>query len=267
MAFLAAQQVARKFQISNKIRTIMNKNYFLCELCGFQLMHIDSKNQNKFPVTRRFQNNDREKELLTIRCAECARIPYFLEEGNPSRARLFNADNVTILQDFNSRYNYWSYGIGHLLELYTSVTHSENINYFRQVQIELGFFVESDVNMIIFAYRLLPDEWLISPFQWCLYEDFAHAVPPLNPLEENERKFSMAVINETGGKYLVIREFILPLGFARKFHSTIHQQIERGKPDNLEEYRNKIETLYEYLIDNKVDSMLFARTLLEGELL
>lgn len=229
-------------------------------------MHMNDKIKNKFPITRRFQSNNEEKELLTVRCVECTEVPYFLEEGNPSRADLFNADIVTILRDLNREYNYWSFGIGHLFELYISTPDTDDLSFFRDSPIEIGFFVDEEVNLIVFAHRFLPDEWLITPFQWYAYGDFARAVPPAAPIEVNDRKFTVAIINQTGGKYLIVRRFILSLEFADKFHQAIQQQIGRGKPANLEEYRNKIETLYEYLFDNKVDSLLVARTLLEDEL-
>ncbi len=237
----------------------MNIDYFFCELCGVQLLHADDGNKNKFPVTRRFETNGEIEKLLTVRCAECVQIPYRLKEGNPSRSYRFNADGVSILMELSREYNYWSHRIGHLLELYVSDPYEKDLDYFRNSPLEIGFLVEEDVNLIVLAHRFLPDDWMVTPYQWHFYRDSARAIPPINPLGEKDRKFTLAVINDKGGKYLIIRQGVLPLEFATVFHSAIHQQIERGIPADIEKYRYKVNNLFELLINNKVDSMLTAK--------
>ncbi len=238
----------------------MNIDYFFCELCGVQLLHADDGNKNKFPVTRRFETNGEIEKLLTVRCAECVQIPYWLKEGNPSRSYRFIADGITILMELSREYNYWSHGIGHLLELYVSDPDEEDLDYFRSAPLEIGFLVQEDVNLIVLAHRFLPDDWMITPYQWHFYQASARAVPLINPLEENNRKFTLAVVNDVGGKYLFIREGFLSFEFASAFHGAIHQQIERGIPVDIEKYRYQVNNLFELLINNKVDSMLQART-------
>lgn len=207
----------------------MNLHPFYCELCGAQLLHRNDLEQNKFPFTRRFEDNDETKELLTARCAECAQIPYWLKDGNPSRSRYFNADGITIIKELNREYNYWSHGIGHLLELYDSDS-VDLLSDLRNSPIEIGFLIKKDVNLIVLAHRFLPDDWNVTPYQWNFYPVYARAIPSVNPLEENERKFTVAVINERGGNYLLIREGILSLEFATEFHAAINEQIQKGKP-------------------------------------
>lgn len=241
----------------------MNLHYFYCELCGAQLLHRDDSNKSKFPVTRCFEDNDETKNLLTVRCAECVGIPYWLIDGNPSRSYRFDADGVTIIKELNREYNDWSHGIGHLLELYISEPDDEALTFIRNAAIEIGFLVEEDINLIILAHRFLPQEWMVTPYQWNFYKDFARAIPPINPFEANERKFTVAVINDKGGRYLVIREGILPFEFAKMFHAAIQKQIERGQPTNIDEYRYRVSNLYELIMDNEVDSTLKARTLIE----
>ena len=125
-------------------------HYFICDLCGAQLLHRDNSNDGQFPVDRRFQD-DEAKKLLTVRCAECVEIPYRLEDGTPSRAYRFNADNIHIITSFNREYNYWSAGIGHLFEFYSSDTDEESLSYFRETPFEIGFLVEEDINLIVIA--------------------------------------------------------------------------------------------------------------------
>jgi len=241
----------------------MSINYFFCELCGTQLLHRDDSNENKFPVTRRFENNGEIETLLTVRCAECVQIPYWLTEGNPSRSYRFNADGVTILMELNREYNYWSHRIGHLLELYVSDPDDEDLAYFRNSPIEIGFLIEEDVNLIVLAHRFSPDDWMVTPYQWHFYKDSVRAVPPIKPLEEKDRKFTVAVINDKGGKYLIIREGVLPLEFATAFHNAIHKQIESGIPADIEKYRHRVNNLFELLMNNKVDSLLIGKGFIE----
>lgn len=240
----------------------MNISYFNCELCGVQLMHADNSNKTKFPVTRRFQDNNETKKLLTVRCAECDGIPYWLQEGNPSRAHLFNADGVTILRDLNREYNFWSYGIGHLLELYTSERDKDSLLYFRNTPFEIGFLVDEEVNLIILTHRFTDDDWMVTPYIWHAYKAFAHDIPVTNPVEENHRKFTLAIIDDKGGKYLVIRKGLMSLEFANALHATINKQIERGLPTSIDDYRSRVKNLYELLMDDNLDSKIQSKTLL-----
>jgi hypothetical protein len=225
------------------------------------LLRRTDENRNKFPPVRRYENNDEVKgKLLGVRCAECDQIPYFLKEGNPSRARLFGAEGVSINRLFVAKYNYWSYGIGHLLELYEPLDGSEGLEHYRCDPLEIGFFVEEDVNLIFLAYRFLPDKWFMTPYQWARQEDFARAVPPLDPAAENDRHFTVAIVGDPGGKYAVVRKSVMNSKFASKFHAAIRRQIEAGEPRDMREYSARIESLYGFLMDDGIDSLLVAQT-------
>jgi hypothetical protein len=90
----------------------MSIDYFQCELCGEQVMHGNQSNENKFPVTRRYKDNDREEGLLSVRCQECVTQPYKLEAGQPYRSHMIGDEHVNVLTDMNGRYNCWPYGTG-----------------------------------------------------------------------------------------------------------------------------------------------------------
>lgn len=240
----------------------MSIDYFRCEVCGAQLMYSDSANENKFPITRRFQDQVYEKGLLSVRCAECTNLPYKLEEGQPYRSHLIGRDKVHVASGCNSVYNYWPHGVGHLLEVFSSSPSNESLSFIRSTPIEVGFLVEEDVNLIIVAYRFVPHKWNVTPYLWHAYKEPARANPPDNPASEAERKFTVALVNTNGGKYLVIREGILPLEFATTFHSAIHNQIARGVPQK-QEYGARVNRLSEFLIDNRVDSMLEAKAIIQ----
>lgn len=217
--------------------------------------------RGKFPPVRRYENNDEVKgKLLAVRCAECDRIPYYLKEGNPSRARLFGSEGVSINRLFVAKYNYWSHGIGHLLELYVPLNGFEDLNHYRFDPFEIGFFVEEDVNLIFLAYRFLPDEWFITPYQWALQEDFTRAVPLLDPAAASDRRFNLGVVGDPGGRYVVVRESIMDADFATKFHAAIRRQIERGGPPDLKECENRINARFGFSMIGKFDSLLVAAT-------
>jgi len=61
---------------------------------------------------------------------------------------------------------------------------------------------------------------------------------------------------------MVIRRSVMKPDFAAKFHGAINRQIELGKPPDLEEYRKRLDKLYEFAADDKIDSLLEAKTLL-----
>ena len=137
------------------------------------------------------------------------------------------------------------------------------VYFFRNASFEVGFLLEPEVNLLVLAHRFVPGEWVITPFQWHAYKKFARAVPPLHPSDENNREFTIALINQKGGKYFVIRKEILPLEFAEKLHQAICKQIEEGIPPDVRKYNERVENLYELLIDDRIDSMLEARALIE----
>jgi len=132
----------------------------ICELCGFRSARRNEENRGKFPVVSAYENGDEESgKLLAVRCAECDRIPYYLKEGNPNRVRRFNTDGIPVTRCVSHNYNFWSYGIGHLLELYEPDPGAEPLDYYRLTSFEIGFFVEEDVNLILLAYRFLSENW------------------------------------------------------------------------------------------------------------
>lgn len=241
----------------------MNLHYFICELCGEQLLHATASNENKFPVVRKFEDNDQMESLLAVRCAECDRIPYSLKVGNPSRAHLYGADGVSILREIGSTYNYWSYGIGHLLELYTSVCDEDSLSYFEKQPFELGFLVDKEINLIILAYRFIGDDWFPTPYLWYAYPTFAKAIPKIDSSKNVDRRFTLALIDDNGGKYLMIRRALMSLDFAAAFQQAISEQIEKGIPEDLVTYRTRVRNLYELVMDDNFDSKLKARTVLE----
>jgi hypothetical protein len=239
----------------------MSVDYFRCELCGAQLMQGDPTNETKFPAVRRFRDEMAREGLLAVRCAECAEMPFRLEEGEPFRIDMIGQDETPVLTDCNSTYNYWPRGIGHMLEIYLSRPTDDYISEVRSGRVEIGFLVEEDVNLIVMAYRVSSDDWNVTPFLWHMYKEYERATPPLSPSSVDERKFTAALVDTEGGKYRAVRQGTMPQEFASSLHSAIHEQIRRGAPD-WQEYWSKVNGLYNLLIDNKVDSMLQARALL-----
>lgn len=239
-----------------------NLDPFICELCCTHLQNVGNPKKTIFPVKRAFENNSLEGKLLTVRCAECRLIPYWLKEGNPSRSHLFNKDNVQLLRDFSRNYHYWSYGIGHLFELYIDDTDQESLDEYRNSPIELGFIVDEEVNLIVLTHRYISDDWRITPYQWHYHWEFSRDVPPITPNIEHDRLFTIALINEIGGKYLVIRNEILPLDFALEFHKAIHSQIERGIPEDFKLHQKRIGKILNLSIDQKIDPIIQTRTIL-----
>lgn len=125
----------------------------------------------------------------------------------------------------------------------------------------IGFLVEVGVNLIILAYKFADHNWNVTPYLWHAYHESARAIPEVNASSESDMRFTLAVVDTDGGKYCVVRTGPLPREFATKFHGAIHEQISRGLPDK-KEYGARIDGLYELLIENRVDSMLQARTIL-----
>jgi len=235
-------------------------DFFRCELCGAQLMQRDAANETKFPAVRRFENELTHEGLLAVRCAECAELPFRLEEGQPYRVDMIGRDETTVIPSCNSTYNYWSRGIGHLLEVYSSNPSDNYISAVRSGPVEVGFLVEEDVNLIVMAYRIGSNSWNVTPYLWHAYKEFARGTPP-DQSSEDARKFTAALVDTEGGKYRAIRTGVMPDEFASALNTAIHEQIRRGLPDG-RDYRLRVEGLYNLLIGNKIDSMLTAQALI-----
>ena len=238
----------------------MSIDYFRCELCGAQLMQRDSTNETNFPAVRRFRDEMAREGLLAVRCAECSDLPFRFEEGQPFRIDMIGRDDTAVLTGCNSTYNYWPRGVGHLLEVYSSEPSDDYISEVLSGLVEIGFLVEGEVNLIVMAYRIGSDNWNVTPFLWHAYKEYERATPPPSPSSEDERKFTVALVDTEGGKYRAIRVGTMPQDFAASLHTAIHEQISRGVP-NGQNYGSTVNGLYKLLINNKVDSMLRARAL------
>lgn len=236
----------------------MGIDFFRCELCGTQLIQRDSTNETKFPAVRRFENELTREGLLAVRCAECAHLPYRLEEGQPYRINLVGRDETYVIPSSNSTYNYWPPGIGHVLEVYRSSPSDNLVSAVRSGPLEVGFLMEEDVNLIVVAYRIGPNGWNVTPYLWHAYKDYQRGTPTPNTSTEEELKFTVALVDTEGGKYRAIRVGLMSLELASSFHSSIHEQIRRGIPER-RAYHSRVNGLYNLLIDDKVDSMLTAR--------
>lgn len=236
----------------------MGVDFFLCELCGTQLMQRVSTNGTKFPAVRRFENELTRERLLAVRCAECANFPYRLEEGQPYRIHLIGREETYVLPGGNSTYNYWTLGLGHVLEVYRSSPSDNMVSAVRSGPIEVGFLVEEDVNLIVVAYRIGSSGWNVTPYLWHAYKEYERGTPTPDPSAEEERKFTIALVDTESGKYRAIRGGLMSPELASSFHSSIHEQIRRGIPER-QAYHSRVNGLYKLLIDDKVDSMLTAR--------
>jgi hypothetical protein len=243
-------------------KTEMNVDYWRCGMCGVQLMTPDQNNAGKFPATRRFRESN-ETGLIAVRCAQCARLPYLLEEGQPHRIDLIGHDDINVIPSCNSEYNYYPLGIGHILEIFASDPNEQWMTDVRNDSIEIGFLVEENVNLIVLAYRRGEHRLNVTPYSWhAQIESIRAATPPLHPSSESDRRFTVAYVNTRGGKYIAIREGTLTEEFASQFHSTIHEHIARGAPD-WERYRWRVEGLHNLLYQDKVNSLLIARCFLQ----
>lgn len=240
----------------------MSIDYFRCELCGAQLMHRGRGNETKFPTVRRFTDEMAGEGLLAVRCAECAEMPFRLEEGQPFRINLIGREDTHVITGCNSTYNYWPRGIGHLLEVYSSDPSEDYTSALRGGSVEIGFLVEEEVNLIVMAYRVESPDWNVTPYLWHAYKEHERALPPPAPTLEEDRQFTVALVDTEGGKYRAIRNGTMPREFASSLHSAIHEQIGRGLPDR-QHYGSAVNGLYNLLIDNKLDSLLTARAYID----
>lgn len=235
-------------------------DYFRCEVCGAQLMSCDAGSETKFPAVRRFADPDERKGLLSVRCAECVRLPYKIEEGQPFRSDLIGNENVTIASGCNSVYNYWP-NVGHLLEVYISSPTSTDLEFLRTAPIEIGFLVQEEVNLIVIAYRFATQDWNVTPFLWHAYPKSQRAVPPENV--KDSEKFTVATVDTDGGVYRTVRVRQLPQEFAAELNGEIKAQILRGEPDG-QAYHASVAGLWRLLVDKKVASMLRNTALFEA---
>jgi hypothetical protein len=240
----------------------MGLDYYQCEVCGAGLMFRNETNANKFPAARRFRDDSSEKDLLSVRCSECANLPYRLEEGQPFRADLLvKSEDVNILHNFNSDYNYWPHGFGHLLEVYGISPLDEVVNIVRSAPISIGFLVEEAADLIVVAYRLENIGWNVTPYQWHACKKWECAIPSDSPVSESEREFTVALVDSRGGKYGAIRKGVMPIDFATAFHRAINEQIAKGAPD-WQRTQARVEHLYEWLDEKKLLPALRAQCLI-----
>jgi len=240
----------------------MTVDYWYCGMCGVQLMTSDQTNDGRFPAVRRFEDERNQRGLIAVRCAMCANIPYLLEEGQPSRVDLIGETDIPILTSCNSEYNYYPLGLGHVLEVYMPRPSDELIEQLRSEEIEIGLFVEENVNLIVVAYRHGEWKFNITPYSWHAQNEWFRAVsPPLELRSEDERNFTVAFVDTKGGKYRAVRRMRMTPEFAQEFHRAIQEHIERGAPD-WEKYRWRVEALGSLLYENKAESLLVARGLL-----
>jgi hypothetical protein len=241
----------------------MTVDYWLCGMCGVQLMTPDQFNAGKLPGIRRWEDPRNHKGLIAVRCAQCAHLPYLLEEGQPYRVDLIGEDDIPILTSCNSEYNYYPLGIGHLLEAYVTNPSEQWIEQLRSEPIEIGFLVEENVNLIVVAYRHGEKKFNLTPYSWPAQREWFRAVsPPAEITSDADRKFAVAFVDTKGGKYRVVRQMKMSQEFAQQFHEAIHAHIERGAPD-WGKYRRRVEGLGSLLFENKVEGLLTARSILE----
>jgi hypothetical protein len=145
----------------------------------------------------------------------------------------------------------------YLIEAYRSRIDEETLLHYQEASIEIGFLINDEVNLIIIAYRFLPNDWNVIPYLWQAYPENSRIFPPEGPLSMLQRKFTVAVVETNGGIYRVIREGYMLDDFASAFNSAIHRQIANGLPDR-EKYKYEVEHLYE-LMDDKLDSKINAK--------
>ena len=225
-------------------------------------MSADATNAGRFPVTRKYKDPAAERDLLAVRCAICAQLPYKIEVGSAFRVHFVNIERTNILTDCNSEYNYWPAGIGHLLEVYTDDPPPEVVAAMNTEPIKVGFLVEEDVNLIVVAYRRGEQTFNVTPYSWHAHSPATRATPPLPAESKEDRRFRVAYVNVSTGKYVAVREGAMSTEFANAFHQAIHDHIQRGAPD-WEQYRWRVPNLYDLLFDDKVSRLLKAKCTLK----
>ncbi|MGZ5481141.1 MAG: hypothetical protein ACXWID_04095 [Pyrinomonadaceae bacterium] len=225
-------------------------------------MQRTSTNEGKFPPTRRFDDEIAQTNILSVRCAECAELPYRIAEGQPFRSSLIGRDDTTVVTGCNSIYNYWPAGIGHLLEVFPPSLSDETLSFARSSQIEIGFLVYDEENLIVVAYRFGSNAWNVTPYLWHAYKESTRDTPPETINSADQRKFTIALVDDVGGKYRFVKEAIISQEFAMALNTAIRKQIAQGIPEPAA-YSARVDRLWELLHDDKVNSMLQATAVLQ----
>jgi hypothetical protein len=239
---------------------IMSVDYWFCGMCGVYLMHSNQMNAGRLPPTRIYENQAQETGLIAVRCAACTEMPYLLEEGQPYRVDLIGGDHVMIMVDLG--YNYYPLGMGHVFETFTSNPDKDKLTALQEAPIEIGFIVEEDVNLIALVLRRGGKHETIFPYCWHFQNELIRAIPPLVPSKDEDRSFTVAYVNDKGGKYKAIRKQKMTAEFAAKLNKAIHNQIALGQPE-WEKYKHRAENVADYMVKNKLESSLVARCVLE----
>jgi hypothetical protein len=225
-------------------------------------MQRTSTNEGKFPPTRRFEDEIPQTNLLSVRCAECAELPYKVTEGQPFRSSLIGRADTTVVTGCNSTYNYWPAKIGHLLEVFPPSLSEKSLSFARSSQIEIGFLRYDDANLIVVAYRFGSNAWNVTPYLWHAYKQSSHSTPPETVSSPEHQRFTVALVDDQGGEYRFVKEGTVSPEFATSLNSAIRAQIARGVPQSAT-YRARVKRLAELLHDDRVDSMLEARSVLQ----
>lgn len=238
----------------------MGVDYWQCGLCGVQLMFSDQLNADRFPGIRRFRDEWTETDLIAVRCTPCANMPYQLEEGHPHRIDLIGGDDVIIMT--NLGYNYYPMGIGHVLEVFVSSPSEDELAGLRNDPIEIGLLVEEEVNLIV-LFCGHGDRWT-NVFSYCWHErsPLTRGNPPIGPISDEDRRFTVAYVDTRGGKFRVIRKLKMPSEFTIHLNKAIHNQMDLGEP-NWEQYDLRIQNMADLFSDTTLESRLIARAFFE----
>lgn len=226
----------------------MSSEYFICDVCRVQLAHQDETNQNKVPITRCFQDEVNKRGLIAVRCSQCASLPYKLQEGQPFRIQFMGMQSANIISGCNSDYNYFPYGIGHLLEVYAHEPSEPYLIKARKEPIQLGFLEYLDVNLIVVAYKIGDRNWNVTPYLWHAYKEWQRVA--INNITPVDQKFTVAIVDTSNGKYSSIRKAMMPDEFAKALQTAIVSQITRRIPDPIA-YNRKIATLPDLLTNTE----------------
>ncbi|MCI0489242.1 MAG: hypothetical protein L0229_21835 [Blastocatellia bacterium] len=230
----------------------MTTNYYQCESCGVFDSHTVANDERKFPFTRR----ELPEGGCAVRCKECTELPYRLEEGQPFRIYIGDENGLIRIWKLNRKYNFWPNRIGHLLEILEDDPSHEYIQAVQNGPVDIGFFVERDVNLIVVTIKLKDQSnWVITPFSWHEQPHFMRATPNPNPLLSIDRHFRISLVNSHGGKIVAIRCGTMPTEFAITFHQAILRHIQQSVID-WDKYKDSEENLHKLLIGNKLATRL-----------
>src|SRR5207247_8013940 len=117
-------------------------------------------------------------------------------------------------------------------------------------------------NLIVIAYRFGSHSWNVTPYLWHAYKQSSRATPLETVGSAEQRRFTVALVDDQGGKYRFVKEGMMSPEFATSLNSAIRAQITRGVPEPAT-YRARVERLAELLHDNVVDSMLEVKSVLQ----